>query len=425
MILSTTNLILFFIYLFRNGGNILTKPYFYMWTICFLSFELSGSILGYNFDNDVYESYFYFFIPITYLLLIFDKVKFPKISVVYVGRSIGLKHKPKSWFVKLYFFVLALMLMQIYIRYITGTLVIGQESTGGNTITVFLNYLLYILGLTHTGYLNYTGLILIGAVIAIKSGTQKYVIFSVVFLLFLTVITTQKSYVLYAVISWMVFTIWMLRGGYSKNIKYFLLLAISPIGIFLLNSLRNVNLKTSTSIFEYFSLDTVLWYMAIRLDYSLSSSYIIGSNFESAKDFLFNTLKSLLFFLPKSILFGEDIYSIRLAQHVGVSENELTGITITPFAQIYSVSGVLGVILLAVVFFILIKCYESNYRDRDSVESIMTVFFLLPMMFFGSMAQAIPELIYVTLRSVFSINIILLLFFIIDKVLLSAKKIPE
>ncbi|MBN8153594.1 oligosaccharide repeat unit polymerase [Vibrio vulnificus] len=355
----------------------------------------------------------------------FEKVKFPKIGVVYVGSVIGLKHKSDRWFIRLYIFVLFIMLMQIYVRYITGTLVIGQESTGGNSITVVINYLLYALGLTHTGYLNYTGLILIGVIIFLKSGTQKYIIFSVVFMLFLTILTTQKSYVLYAVVSWMVFTLWILGGGYSKNIKYALILTISPIGIFLLNSLRNVKLETSTSIFEYFSLDTILWYMAIRADYSLSSSYIVGGNFESSTDFLLNTLKSLLFFLPKSILFGNDIYSIRLAQYVGYSDNELAGITITPFAQIYSVGGIFGSILLALLYFILIKCYERNYKDKQKEDSVTTVFFLLPMIFFGSMSQAIPELIYVTLRSIFSLNFILLLFFILDKVFLSVKKIPK
>ncbi|HIF9551295.1 TPA: hypothetical protein ACX6S2_003629 [Photobacterium damselae] len=304
----------------------------------------------------------------------------------------------------------------MFIRYETNTLVIGQVGDGGNGEYSALNYILYLFGFTHTGYLNYTFPIAIAIWIYIISNNKLYIYITMFIYVYITFITTQKSYLLYVFISIIIYRLWVRKLGLIENIKYAVILIISPAVIFILNALRNLKLESGSGILDYFSIDTIVWYLSIRLDYALSTSYIVGSNFETSASFVTNCLKSLLFFVPKSYLFDGPIYSIKLAHFIGFSSNDLAGITITGFGQVYDSLGSIGLLFFCVIFGVLLSSYSKILNAEVTFSKVITIFILLPVMYFGLVAQAIPELIYTILRNIFSLNLFLMVFCLLDKI---------
>lgn len=378
----------------------------------FFSFEVSVPVLKLHLNEDAYSCYYTFFIFMSVFLILFEKVKMIRIPIFFL-KGLRLECKSKEWYSGLYIMFFFLMMLQLTVRSMSGGLVLGQESTNSDFFLSLINYFLYFLGFTHTGFLNYIGLIAVGVVIKLKFGCRRYIALAYAVSLLMTILTTQKSYLLYALISFIIVKVWVDKISNKKIFLLSLILISLPFPIYILNAIRNVYLHSEGGGFDYFSINTIIWYMSIRLDYAQSTNYILGTNFEDFYQFITNILKSFLFFIPKTFLFGDEIYSIKLARLVGFSSNELAGITVTPFAQIYGVMGTIGTMFFALFTSILIRMYAFCFNFQPNVKSIIYVLFFVPFVYFSFISQALSESIYIFMRNLVSLNLALLMYIVI------------
>lgn len=426
-LLSSINILLFLIYAFfsKTKRFLFVEPYIFFWLISFFSFEISGYILDAKISDDAKLSYYTFFIPLTTTLISISRLKLASLPIATNWIKKNISNAPSSYFNVLFFLMLSLFFLQLISRWATGALVTGlpeKVSGGSNPLFSAINYFCYLFGFHHTGYMNYTGFLSVAMILSIKNQSKAYVWIASIILIATTLITTQKTYFLFLLISILVFWFWQGRVSARRIFIVSLVMLTAPAAIFFMNSIRYSMANQGTGLFDYFSIETIVWYLAVRLDFSQSTDFLLGSNFETSYQFIVNMLKTTLFILPKSLLYGEKTYAIALAEHVGLSNDGVYGITVTPYSQIYSHFGIIGNFAFALIAATLYSAYSKILQNKISAFSIISFFMLMPFFYSNLYSQALHESIYNLFRNILSFNLLILTSIIIWSTLKSIRR---
>lgn len=406
-LLSISNLILFIFYLYSHRKDLgFMEGYSFNWMISLLSFELFPYYLDQELSDDVQYAYYSFFISSSIFLIMFKSMKFKLIknSITY---AVDESKFENIIFLKWCFKIsLLFIILTLTSRYFSGTLVLGvnyQEKQ--NVFFQVINYLLMLFGFNHTGYWFYMGLFSISFCIGVKSNEWYYLKLSLLLMVLVSALTTQKTYFLFAVIVFFISIIYKNRSLVNQVLYGFGLGSIATAIIVILNNMRYLKKENQGGVFDYIDLDTVIWYMNLRLDYAASSAHIIANPFIDFFDYTSELMKSLFFFLPKSVLFSNEMYGIKIAQIIAFSDNEKSGVSFIPYAHFFQMGGV-GLVVLLAFFMSVLYHYYSQMVGRKTIYTLYYIY-MVPFIYYTSLTAALHENIYTLLRASFSFFIFL------------------
>lgn len=418
------NIVLFSVYFYKKFRRLfLFDVYVFVWSISFFSFEVAPYFLNETLSKDSMYAYYSFFLTLTSMLILQEYFRLPKFAVLIKGVVPRSTFSSYSFLNSLFVILLVASISAILVRYLSGNLVLGvQSEVNGSGWIGLTKYVFLVLGFNHTGYWNYTGLLGVSVAIAIRYKNIRHLIFSCLFLVSVSFITTQKSYFLFVLFAIGIYICLRKGSVRARWLKIAILLLPVPFLILILNGVRLSVMNSNVQVFDYFSLDTAIWYLALRIDFGMSTEYLVANQLQPISEYIRNLVVSPLFFMPQSFLFGEEIYALKLAKIVSFSNNEDVGITVTPYGQIYSLVGPVGSIILASCVSIALSKYQRTIEKRDTgVISIVTFFYLMPFFYSNFFSQALHESLFLLFRSFASFNLLILIAVIIHRVTSSKK----
>lgn len=415
LILTVVNLFVFLLYIYTVRNRLgLIEAYSFNWFFAFLSFEFFPFYLEVDLSESVRILYYSFFITCSSFLVILSVIKVRKIPNP-TSLFVSDKDLDNEDFLRWSFWLcLIIVTFALLHRYHSGSLVLGVDYQNNSSIvSSIMNYILMLFGYNHTGYWFYMGLLSISFAMGSFRRKYNYFIFSLLYMTVISAITTQKTYFLFSAISLFVFFTYKNRSVIKQIIFGLLASFGSVLLILILNNIRYVKKEGEGSVFDYFDLETAIWYMSLRLDYASSSLEIINNGFISFSEYILELAKSFLFFIPKSILFQGDMYGVKIAQLISYSENSKAGLSFLPYAHFYQMGGVFATITLAVIMAVIYK-YYSNIINNSRLGLVYYIY-MIPFVYYTSLTAPLHENIYTLLRSSFSF----LLFFVLCKITFS------
>ncbi|WP_107948361.1 O-antigen polymerase [Shewanella baltica] len=418
-LLSAANFCMFVIYIYCNRSRLgFIEAYSFNWFFAFLSFEFFPWYLDSSVESSAKLSYLFFFTSTSLLLVLFSVIRFKPVKNLTRFIVPESQFNNASFFKTAYWFCFLFVLLTLFHRYQTGSLVLGvdYQINTVSTLSKFIDYFLMLLGFNHTGYWFYMGLLSISFVIYKLDNNIYYFLLSICIMSFISAVTTQKTYFLFSLISVVVLFIYFNKGMIKQ---IFIGIAFSILGsgiILLLNNIRYIQKGNDGSVFDYFDLKTVIWYISLRLDYASSAAVIINNHFIDGKEYLLEILKSFLFFLPKSILFDGEIYGVRIAQLISYSENEKAGLSFIPYAHFYEMMGWGGVVIFS---FVCSSCYayfSAMFSKNNRNIYILYYLYMVPLIYYSSLTAPLHENIYIFIRSSFSFVLFVFMCNILHKI---------
>lgn len=343
------------------------------------------------------------------------------ISLVKIQRHISVPAIIPNWawmdtgFLKMtYFVTMILLLFQIYVRYETNTLVMGGAPIQGNYISQLLGYVVMLLGMSHTGIIFYTFLPILSVLILASAESKVYVYITFLIYLFLSIITTQKAILIYCLLTQLV----VYDLFYKKIRARFYLFFIASIPFFLIISvILNFNRWATLNgfsygffdIFNYIELQDSFDYFLARFDFYKSATLAYMEPDLYPSNGILDIIKSFIFFIPSSLLFGVDIFPVRFARAYNVGGDLDVGITVPLVIDIaLGLNRTLITPVFIIIGYILSSWYSFVRRDLTTFNISMLIF--IPIIYITIGTLPLYELIYQFLRG--GMFIFIYLFFI-------------